>query len=312
MPAILIGLIVLLAASGAEAQSSSARYRFTTLLDSQRWSRAHALPGHQRRLARSRCSWRTRCSASTSSSRSGAHATSRWSSRTRSASPTIRPSATTASPRSRRTRRSTSWGRWRSRVISAGCHAAEACAELRSSATRRGRACSSAKGGPLTTIAHTKNLPGSDFISEFIVADVSVNSFGKVALAIELRGQPLFDQGLFVGSKRGTFDERFRNSTSEFDSPSSRMSINELGQVAFQDNGIVLSNPDGTFRRIVDSNSTGLRRVRPFAEHLRPRGVHGLHVRGPAGDGHLHEPRRSGDDGRRQHRAGTPRSGGRP
>jgi hypothetical protein len=108
---------------------------------------------------------------------------------------------------------------------------------------------------PLITIAHTNNPPGSDFISEFVVADTSVNSSGKVALAIELRGTPLFDQGLFVGSKTGTFDERFRNSTSEFDTPSSRMSINEVGQIAFQDNGIVLSNPDGTFRRIVDSNS---------------------------------------------------------
>ena len=140
------------------------------------------------------------------------------------------------------------------------------------------------EGGPLTTIAHTNNPPGSDFISEFIVADVSVNSFGKVALAIELRGQPLFDQGLFVGSKRGTFDERFRNSTSEFDSPSSRMSLNELGQIAFQDSGIVLSNPDGTFRRIFDSSFQRPRRVRSVAEHLRPGGVHGLHIRGPADD----------------------------
>lgn len=111
------------------------------------------------------------------------------------------------------------------------------------------------KGGPLTTIAHTNNPPGADFISEFLVADSPVNSSGKVALAIELRGVPLFDQGLFVGSKSGTFNERFRNSTSAFDTPSSAMSLNELGQIAFQDNGIVLSNPDGTFRRIVDSNA---------------------------------------------------------
>jgi hypothetical protein len=110
-------------------------------------------------------------------------------------------------------------------------------------------------GRRLTTIAHTNNPPGADFISEFVVADTSVNSFGKVALAIELRGEPLFDQGLFVGSRTGAFDERFRNSTSEFDTPSSRMSLNEVGQIAFQDNGIVLSNPDGTARRIVDSNS---------------------------------------------------------
>jgi len=109
-------------------------------------------------------------------------------------------------------------------------------------------------GGPLTTIAHTNNPPGNNFISEFVVADTSVNSFGKVALAIEVR-DPLFDQGLFVGSRSGAFEERFRNSTSEFDTPSSRMSMNELGQIAFQDNGIVLSNPDGTFRRIEDSNN---------------------------------------------------------
>jgi len=36
------------------------------------------------------------------------------------------------------------------------------------------------------------------------------------------------------------------------------MSLNELGQIAFQDSGIVLSNPDGTFRRIFDSSSSGL------------------------------------------------------
>jgi hypothetical protein len=110
-------------------------------------------------------------------------------------------------------------------------------------------------GRGLTTVAHTNNPPGAEFISEFVVADTSVNSLGNVALAIELRGEPLFDQGLFVGSRTGAFDERFRNSTSEFDTPSSRMSLNEVGQIAFQDNGIVLSNPDGTFRRIVDSNS---------------------------------------------------------
>ena len=112
-------------------------------------------------------------------------------------------------------------------------------------------------GGPLTTIAHTNNPPGNEFISEFVVADTTVNSSGQVALAIELRGEPLFDQGLFVGSRSGMFDERFRNSTSEFDTPSSRMSLNELGQIAFQDNGIVLSNPNGTIRRIVDSNNGG-------------------------------------------------------
>jgi hypothetical protein len=84
-----------------------------------------------------------------------------------------------------------------------------------------------------------------------------VNSSGKVALSIEVR-EPQFDQGLFVGSRTGAFDERFRRSTSEFDAPSSRMSLNELGQIAFQDNGIILSNPDGTFRRILDSSASGI------------------------------------------------------
>ena len=122
---------------------------------------------------------------------------------------------------------------------------------------------------------------------------MSVNSFGKVALAIELRGQPLFDQGLFVGSKRGIFDERFRNSTSEFDSPSSRMSLNELGQIAFQDNGIVLSNPDGTFRRIFDSSSTGLAVFDPSLNIFGRVAVTGFTFEDPQVAGHLHEPRRS-------------------
>ena len=70
------------------------------------------------------------------------------------------------------------------------------------------------EGGPLTAIAHSTNPPGNDFISEFLVADTSVNSSGKVALSIEVR-EPQFDQGLFVGSRTGAFDERFRRSTSE-------------------------------------------------------------------------------------------------
>ena len=49
------------------------------------------------------------------------------------------------------------------------------------------------RGGPLTTIAHTINPPGGDFISEFLVADQSVNTFGKVAFVPEL--DETFDQG---------------------------------------------------------------------------------------------------------------------
>jgi len=256
MPAILIVLIVLLAASGAEAQSSSAKYRFTTLVDSRDGlvpTRCPAINGvgtvavlvedtvlgfdklitkrgardepvvvaHTERVA----NYPTFCDNGFTEITSNA---------------SINELGEVAFQ-----------GNLRRLTADAACGTPE-----QRDTPRQGVFLG--EGGPLTTIAHTNNLPGADFISEFIVADVSVNSFGKVALAIELRGQPLFDQGLFVGSKRGTFEERFRNSTSEFDSPSSRMSLNELGQIAFQDSGIVLSNPDGTFRRIFDSSATGL------------------------------------------------------
>jgi hypothetical protein len=108
------------------------------------------------------------------------------------------------------------------------------------------------KGGPLTTIAHTINPPGGNFIAEFLVADLSVNTLGRVAIVPELDNG---DAGLFVGSKAGTFNERFLDSGGQFDTPSSRVSLNELGQIAFVDSGIFLSNPNGTFTTIVDSSS---------------------------------------------------------
>ena len=123
------------------------------------------------------------------------------------------------------------------------------------------------KGGPLTTIAHTINRPGGNFIAEFLVADQSVNTAGEVALVPEL--DDTFDQGLFVGSREGTFDERFLadHPTADgfnFNNLSSRVSLNERGQVAFESglndtfvSGIFLSDPDGTFRTIVD-NSGGM------------------------------------------------------
>ena len=205
---------------------------------------------------------------------------------------TIRRSATTASPRSRRTRRSTSWAKWHSRATSAGCRRAEACATPEQRDTPR-QGVFLGQGGPLTTIAHTNNPPGSDFISEFIVADVSVNSFGKVALAIETRGQPLFDQGLFVGSKRGTFDERFRNSTSEFDSPV----VAHVAQRARAD--CVPGQRDRAVeprRHVQDGSSTaapsGLAVFDPSLNIFGRVAFMGFTSRRPAGDGHLHEPRR--------------------
>ena len=115
-------------------------------------------------------------------------------------------------------------------------------------------------GGPLTTIAHTINQPGGDFISEFLVADQSVNDAGNVAIIPEL--DLTFDQGLFVGSKQGNIEKRFLVSEGQFGGVSSRVSLNEVGQVAFQTTlqgpfprtqGIFLSNPDGSFKTIADS-----------------------------------------------------------
>jgi hypothetical protein len=123
------------------------------------------------------------------------------------------------------------------------------------------------KRGPLTTIAHTINPPGGGFIAEFLVADQSVNTSGKVAFVPEL--DDTFDQGLFVGSRNGQFDQRFLSDTPTpdgftFNNISSRVSLNERGQIAFESGlnntnvgGIFLSEPNGTFRTIVD-NTSGL------------------------------------------------------
>ena len=234
-------LIILLAASGAEAQSSSAKYRFTTLLDSQAGlvpTRCPAINGlgtvavlvedtllgfdklitkrgardepvvvaHTERLA----NYPTFCDNGFTQIMSNA---------------SINELGEVAFQGNLRR-----------------LSAPDACLTPEQRDTPR-QGVFLGDGGPLTTIAHTNNPPGSDFISEFIVADVTVNSFGKVALAIELRGEPLFDQGLFVGSRQGSFDERFRNSTSEFDSPSSRMSLNELGRLRSRTTGSCCRTP---------------------------------------------------------------------
>ena len=119
------------------------------------------------------------------------------------------------------------------------------------------------RGGPLTTIAHTVNPPGGDLVSEFLVSDQSVNTFGQVAFVPELDGT--FDHGLFVGARNRAFDERFLADHPtpdgfDFNNLSSRVSLNERGQIAFESGlndrplgGIFLSEPDGTFRTIVDN-----------------------------------------------------------
>jgi hypothetical protein len=122
-------------------------------------------------------------------------------------------------------------------------------------------------GGPLTTIAHSINQPGGDFIAEFLVADQSANTSGQVAIVPEL--DDTFDHGLFVASRTGTFDRRFLADKAapggfNFNNLSSRVSLNEIGQVAFESglntrdlSGIFLSSPSGPIRTIVD-NSAGL------------------------------------------------------
>jgi hypothetical protein len=123
------------------------------------------------------------------------------------------------------------------------------------------------QGGPLTTIAHTINQPGGDFIAEFLVADQSVSNSGHVAFVPELDGT--FQQGLYVGSRNGTFDQRFLVDQPapggfNFNNISSRVSMNNLLQIAFRSglndsdtSGIFLSSPGGQVRTIVD-NSGGL------------------------------------------------------
>ena len=117
--------------------------------------------------------------------------------------------------------------------------------------------------------------------------------------------------GLFVGSRNGTFDQRFLADHPtpdgfDFNNLSSRVSLNERGQIAFESGlndrpvgGIFLSEPDGTFRTIVDNTGAVRLRGRPVAEHLRPRGVHGGPLRRELQPDlqHQHEPRRSRDHG---------------
>jgi len=115
----------------------------------------------------------------------------------------------------------------------------------------------------LTTISHTINGPEANF-SEFLVADSPCNTLGQVAIVPEIQGT--FDQGLFTGSRTGAIRKRYLVSDPEtdFNGTSSRPSINELSQIAFQDTrgsfptsvqGIFLSNPNSTFSTVVDNAS---------------------------------------------------------
>ncbi len=93
------------------------------------------------------------------------------------------------------------------------------------------------EGGPLTTIAHTINPPGGDFIAEFLVADQSVNYVrqgrDRSRAGRDIRSGPLRRvEGRNVRSpvsRRHPTRDGFN-----FNNLSSRVSLNELGQIAFE------------------------------------------------------------------------------
>jgi hypothetical protein len=58
-----------------------------------------------------------------------------------------------------------------------------------------------------------------------------VNTLGKVAFVPEL--DVTFDQGLVVSSKTGTFGTRYLRSDGQFNGTLSRVSLKEVGQIAF-------------------------------------------------------------------------------
>jgi hypothetical protein len=87
-----------------------------------------------------------------------------------------------------------------------------------------------------------------------VAPNCAMPTLGRVAIVPELDNG---DAGLFVGSKAGAFDERCLDSGGQFDAPSWRVSLNELGQIAFEDSGIFLSNPNGTFTTITEPPGDG-------------------------------------------------------
>jgi hypothetical protein len=102
-------------------------------------------------------------------------------------------------------------------------------------------------GRKLTTIASTRD----EF--NFFGFDTSVSNSGEVAFKAELDEAFNFDEGLFSGFGRGT-TTHYLASTSQFGGNDSRPSINNLGDIAFDesidfDDGI-FAGREGTFRTI--------------------------------------------------------------
>jgi hypothetical protein len=108
-------------------------------------------------------------------------------------------------------------------------------------------------GKKLTTIASTQN----EF--NFFGFDTSINNSGEVAFKAELDEEFGFDEGLFSGSGgKKSVTTHYLTSTSDFDGSDSRPSINNLGNVAFDesvnfDDGIFVGR-EGIFTTIAAPN----------------------------------------------------------
>ncbi|HEY0604596.1 MAG TPA: choice-of-anchor tandem repeat NxxGxxAF-containing protein [Herpetosiphonaceae bacterium] len=112
------------------------------------------------------------------------------------------------------------------------------------------------RGKSLKTVAKTGN---SEF--NFFGFNTSLNNQGLVAFSAELDEEFDFDEGTFVGDRRGNITTIYLASTSQFTGSDSRRSINDAGQIAFEEsldttfnNGIFLFN-GSSFVTIVDQTS---------------------------------------------------------
>ena len=106
-------------------------------------------------------------------------------------------------------------------------------------------------GKKLTTIASTADR------FNFFGFDTSINNSGEVAFKAELDEEFGFDEGLFSGSgSKKSVTTHYLTSTSDFDGSDSRPSINNDGNIAFDesinfDSGIFVGR-EGTFQTIAE------------------------------------------------------------
>ena len=97
---------------------------------------------------------------------------------------------------------------------------------------------------------------------EFFTADTSINNSNVVAFKSDLDEEFGFDEGLFSGRNQQVAT-RYLASTSKFGGSESRPSINDLGNVAFEERtdsgrqGIFITREDGFFRTIALADPEG-------------------------------------------------------